>query len=732
MPPITNLDQITGIDAIIKWLHRGNQPNPFNILLLGDGFTEDEFDTFKEFIDKLKDRFFRISPFRYCKPYINILYWFGASKTSGIGPPLPWESEPPADDLKTVLRTYIVADDDPIKTGIDGSKTEGQRTFRSPEGGFDGLPSSEEKLRLRIINGNEKGAYEIAVISDTELLIKKDAAFKWKDTEGNLSFDIVGLYNLKTWDEQRVVEVVEKLQLPEDLELPAWIPRTAAGVWLNPLRCKSFGAVGTVANTTGGIPVSIPVSLDGRDWHYVLFNMRGFKPEPGRLAGGFEHVFAHELAHSFRITDEYETTRGVPPTEKAEAIDKSYDNVQVMSATQNSAPEEFLDQLKWKPLMSKKDRDGIRDRSHIFLRSRMSEFGLIDDLDDIDDDPYENETIPGLGRKVHWSDIFLIEGGAEFTRSVYRSNFECKMRHGIFDEDSTDEPEKYKVVVNGQETYGSPEFCRVCNYQIRHHITGYTEFGIGGIDRNKLQLVFDNEVMPRLNKSFRIQNARTGSSLSTAYAFCDIASIRAYMMFRTMPSALDMKLNIKELHVCLYFRGVLLDPTFYDMYRLAVGNEEPVSTDPMSDSDLHFVTATGEVRPFKNWEVARGFVGTQGEICAYYFRRRLRAGTYGNPMYTDYTDETPKLIVDYIYGDEQTKARLKIPWVGPAEDYEQNKVNPAEFGLIGRDYFAVFKNEWDRWQQYLAGPPSDGSLDYLRPLDMRLSLQHVLSLPEEV
>jgi len=109
MAAITNLNQLVGETARIQWLHQASQPNPLNILLLSDGFVDADRDKFKGFLENLRDRFFRIAPFNYCKSYINILYWFGESLCRGIGPERPWDSIPPSEDWRTIFISYILS-----------------------------------------------------------------------------------------------------------------------------------------------------------------------------------------------------------------------------------------------------------------------------------------------------------------------------------------------------------------------------------------------------------------------------------------------------------------------------------------------------------------------------------------------------------------------------------------------------------------------------------------------
>jgi len=109
MPPITSLGQITGDAAQINWLdpnRKIEQSNPFYILLLGDGFAENDKTRFETFIKKLEIEFFHIPPFNYCSPYIVLLYCFLPSAVSGMAG-LPDE---PNGTWRRVFRLFVDGD----------------------------------------------------------------------------------------------------------------------------------------------------------------------------------------------------------------------------------------------------------------------------------------------------------------------------------------------------------------------------------------------------------------------------------------------------------------------------------------------------------------------------------------------------------------------------------------------------------------------------------------------
>jgi len=358
--------------------------------------------------------------------------------------------------------------------------------------------------------------------------------------------------------------------------------------------------------------------------------MNGYDIQPGALSGRYPNLFAHELCHSLNLFDEYEETtteynepHGAGPI--VEYLISISENVQEIDQMN---PAVVLETLKWKYILSLEERSKLLSGDLIYTKDYLVSKGILPNS------TVANRKIhsvdPRTDKPLHWSNVFLVEG-AKYRSKVYRPHFECKMRFDTYDERVSDDSWSLSQVQGGQRIFGSPEFCRVCNYHIRHHITGYKEFGIGGIDRNRLQLLFDNELMPRIRKSFDIENTVTGSTKSVKKAFCHIASIRGYIILKKVVNPLNIKLNIRKKHVSLYYNGVICDPTFFDLYRLVCNNESITSSEPLGNSELYYQTVAGEKKPFKNYQVDRGFIGTIGEIRAYLYIYRMRKDSYANP-----------------------------------------------------------------------------------------------------
>ena len=67
-----------------RYIYKASEPDPFNILLLGDGFVERDEEAFYEFCRVLAKEFIKIPPFKACRQFINVLAYFTASANDGI------------------------------------------------------------------------------------------------------------------------------------------------------------------------------------------------------------------------------------------------------------------------------------------------------------------------------------------------------------------------------------------------------------------------------------------------------------------------------------------------------------------------------------------------------------------------------------------------------------------------------------------------------------------------
>jgi hypothetical protein len=628
MPPITDLTQITGEAAKIRWLHRGDQPNPFNVLLLGDGFTEDDEGKFENFIRKLTDRFFRIAPFSYCKSYINVLYRFLPSRERISS--TPGEPKPVGVDVEE----HLVPD--PWRTVF--------RLCHNP--------------------------------ADPNLL------------------------NLDIWSRSRVLNVVRRLTLPEDLSVPAALTRDASAIWLDK-RSKSWGAVCVIANTLRlgarnyftEPPVGTSVFDHRPDWRFSIMSMWSDTPFADDTGGGYEHVFAHEIAHSMNLWEEYQLADAsgraadLPAAVTSAGIYKNLEFIQDVDAVD-------LGTVKWAPLMTAPEREGVRNGTNIFTREKLIEAELIEE-NQAETAFKKPHMVNPTGTPVHWTQVYLVEN-AYYKNKIFKPNLECKMHNGVYYfPGNPGWTSRFFQREGARRVYGSPEFCRVCNYTIRERITGYKNYGVGGWSRLKLHTLFYIDVMKRLIRSFDIQNEKTGSAYAADKPFCEHASIRAYVMLRQR--GIDVRLVLTPIHVCLYFQGVYLDPTFYDWYRVS------------GDEELKFLGRDGQLLPFTpHVNTQEGLAGDFEELVNtfHFFRPRSNSYILGRLAGEDVSTTA---IVDRAYG-------LTHLWVGPDVDPELRQVDLTHPDID--NYVRVMMGVWRNWLEYRDNRTP--ALDYLRPLDMNL------------
>ena len=585
-------------DKKIKFLWRATQPNPFNILILGDGFTFADEALFNRFLRTLVDRFFRIPPFNYCKPYINILYLFTPSRESGI-----LTETTPGDPERTVFQLYL-------------------------------SPGTQDNQRIGV------------------------------------------------WDNEHVVDIVSSLVLPADLELPAGIPKEPNALWFGRTRRKSYGAVGIIANSKGGVGQSLyNEESTPPNYRFFVTDMTGFEPLPGQPEGGYEHRFAHELAHSLMLNDEYERTTQPIDGDYQKRMINSKVNTQYIDripSLSSTSPQEFLDGVPWRLLMSTEEREHILSGDYIFLKEDLEADGVIDDADALDTQRYS--TVPKLNRPPYWRDIFIVEG-AVFNRRVYRSNFACKMRHSLYQFNNADSP-----------SFISDPFCHICNYQIRKHISGWESFGIGRINREKLMSLFYDEVMPRINQSFDLQNAEDNGDRSTDRYYCDIASARGYIVLRNF--GLKPQFIITGLHVCLYLHGIILDPTFYDFYRVRT------ETGP-----LRYISWDGTIKNFEEGLTTRGLAGDLLELENFFHELIPREGSYAQRDIWDlpgFVKEMTEEIFD-----------IDFLWIGAEDDPDRTKINIHNPQVAA--YSNVIVEQWKMWEEYC----KNGQPSFLSPLARR-------------
>ncbi len=615
---INNLDQISGLPVVR--LIGSAISRPYNILLLGDGFSDSDKKKYDDVCSQFVTWFFLTSPLKYCRAGINVFSLFTPSKTSGIPP----ENPPSSDTFNTVFRLFY---------------------------------------------------------TDVEI---------------------------KSYDFSRIIDVIERVSMGTCFP---GISINAKDIWLYG-SSKSHGAIILLANTD---------AVHGAQNHgkYSIVPLSGFCPKdtpqpPGTYFGEFINIITHELGHSWGLDDEYERNTGDAVAEKPESP-----TVNIAYPAKPIDPSKIVGELPWKDLLTVEERRGHEDASLIVGKKSYTT------------DNWPHLTHPDTGAPVHWSQIYLIEGAGEYIRGVYRSNFDCKMRLDTYSKrlNSFLDPEMYSLEIQGRKHYGTPDFCRVCQSRIRKVIYGYDNFAAGDPDRNRLETLFREEIMPRIEKSLKLKD----STMTVIGPHCESASIRGYIMLRQPPFSVNVLLMITRNHVSLFFNGITLDPTFYDFYRMT-STPWIYSDDPNEDSVISFLDLYGVQRFFKNKEVLGGFIGSKDELIRYLLTYRPRKGSIMNNLF-EWTgtffgesvgDESmvEKEInnnVLSLYNQFYNSASL---WDGP---YGKCTVDYTPCG----DYGIVIKPLWDDWTKYWdsgKGGKKRTGPDYIKPLDMSLSLKYVLSL----
>ena len=80
-------EKATGDVKVYRTLVNGNPHEKVDLVWLAEGYSADEFDTFKKDVDRYKEVFFSVEPFRSNKKKFNIYGVFKASSESGVDQP---------------------------------------------------------------------------------------------------------------------------------------------------------------------------------------------------------------------------------------------------------------------------------------------------------------------------------------------------------------------------------------------------------------------------------------------------------------------------------------------------------------------------------------------------------------------------------------------------------------------------------------------------------------------
>ena len=515
---------------------------------------------------------------------------------------------------------------------------------------------------------------------------------------------------LRPQDEQHTLRVVYRLKLPHDLVPPPWLETNSASIWFDK-KSKSYGAIAVIANTN---PIDYPdvlgatnfspeipqevLKLAGRRAQWFTMGMNGYDVQPGSLYGRYPNLFAHELCHSLNLYDEYEETTSEYSEPPGEGNIVEYrmsisNNVQRIDSMD---PATVLETLKWKEILSSSERTKIRSDESIFTKEDLVSMGVLSNTDEAD--RYIHLVNPRTQKFIHWSQVFLVEG-AKYRRKMYRPHFECKMRFDTYDERVTNDPRTFSQIQGDRITYGSPEFCRVCNFNIRKAIMGWDIYGIGALNRKDLEELFYEELMPRLNRSFELQ----GTGLTTDGPFCDISSARIYIMLRQLNY--DARFVITRKHVSIYLNGIYLDPVFFDWYRM--------SGDLPSTTYSYIDTRTGDTVPLPVEDRKKGRVGDISEFWAYLVTYKPQVGSMFRGVEAG---------VEGITEDVYRYYKVKELWFGPFHDPTPDFAMLEEATPGSAGYIPEILDQWNNWIAYTEG----GEYNYLHPLDMGQSLEAAL------
>jgi len=563
--------------------------------------------------------------------------------------------------------------------------------------------------------------------------VSSDTAFKLFIKDGK---------TIEAPDDNFIVNKLKSILFPQHLSVPDELNKSSEDIWFN-IVSKSFGAVCIVAYSyedivawnkaapdPSGLEDSIPFLTYTPEWRFFVLTMKGHfndenlaEDEHGqqvKLGGEFVHSFSHELSHSLRLVDEYER-RLYHPTEPIKDRMKISPNISHIEYTDldgvDLSGEEILDQVSWSQLMTKSEKDLIKSKDQIWTKKKLDSITIDDKIGELDREIYARKVyseIPTKSVETHWARAMVVEGGGWFGLELSRSNFECKMRHHIFSDDTgkQGDTDKYKINVDGIDEYSSPAFCRICNFSIRNKITGWNKFGIGIPKRSEFESLFYDELMPRLGLTFHLENiARTltgPDELRTNGPFCGESASRLYAMLQQ--KKYDVGFNLSQKHVTLFYKGVYLDPVFYSWYYI---------DGSFPNARFEFTRRDNSAVSYDFEETKRGFIGDFQQIANYFYGFSPRSNTTAFNILMSRPDLTTWAgKVDYLYNS--------VYWKGPIKDLTLEDIGlpvstPVEEFL---EDIIIF---WSNWLEYWKTRKDDApKRSYLKPLNMSIKLSDLV------
>jgi len=644
--------------AIRQFGRPSNQLDPFNILFLPDGFMQSEKRVFEEFTNSLSREMLNIPPFDYCQSYINFFRSFWAASESGIDEFEVWDPTKTyqAGDLVTdevyfckslqdgntapfEISPWLLVDDpgEPVQLWHVLVPYKEDEIVRWPDGSAgkffkskhdDNLSTKPYEFWETVARRHPKTWFFVEDI---------------KSPLGNYMLSRSGFSQLDRFAGQLVSRVLKELTMPNNFSAPLGIDPTPSDIWFNPDNgSKSFGAVCIVVNTDLDVGAVNSAYSGGRDTdrqkpasRFCLMGIHGLESLEGSIWGGYADTFVHELAHSLNLQDEYVRIFDVHEPPQKKLIENGYimtpENVQFSQLAPDS--ESFLNFLKWKRILTSEELEAFKAGNNIFTRDYLlSNFpqyfyfpqrgyqgsgrSIIPEMTDSTPDPEDAleiknyRTVPGKDKPVYWNDVYLVEG-AQYSKQSYRPNLECKMRHSNYGSGSVSSTAEQNRIINtfayqrrgeGVDRYGSPEFCRACNFSIRKHITGFDTYVLGGPDRRGLDSLFYDELMPRLYASFKVEYGWADPhDFPIGQENAAKASTRIFIMLEQR--GVQARFLINANHVSVVSRGIIMDPVLFDWYRIEDNPTGPIryfkDRDPV---------------PFANDILRNGFMGNRREI----------------------------------------------------------------------------------------------------------------------
>ena len=187
----------------------------------------------------------------------------------------------------------------------------------------------------------------------------------------------------------------------------------------------------------------------------------------------------------------------------------------------------------------------------------------------------------------------------------------------------------------------------------------------------------------------------------------------------------------------LEYKGILFDPTFFDLYRIEEEPREADRSDPNKESHLKYQTADWKVVSFTNSEAQSGLLGFVTEIKEFMYKKRPRADSYAQPYIdTKWSSEAPPEQFDNqnakrIYDDGILSIIMERCFSVPVSYWGPDHAE-YESQLEGNGYIIVMKRVWQDWEKYKELKENDeavpNDLLHMLPLDGDLSLSVVENL----